>query len=163
MNDAERKIGRFMVAAGAVIEHSETGQILIVKRTDNFHKDEWEITYGRIDQFEDIDEGLKREIMEETGITEVEIKKLLRVWHIFRGEELAEKEVFGFTFYCQTLQDQVSLSSEHSEYAWVTPVEALKIIKEPGIKKDVEFFMANKGNSSLALVDKKGETKYLFT
>jgi 8-oxo-dGTP pyrophosphatase MutT (NUDIX family) len=83
---------------------------------------------------------LFREIKEELGITELEIVKLIRVWHLFRGSEKVDNELIGITYHCQTLSDRVVLSNEHQAYAWVMPQEAMNLIKVEGIRKDVEVF-----------------------
>lgn len=130
-----------MVAVGAIIELKGTDKILINRRADHeVHVGEWEIMYGRIDQFEDLTDALMREIFEETGIKDVRVKKMMRVWHIFRGEKSEDSEVYGFTFVCETGQQNVTISEEHSEYKWATVDEALSLIKVPGIRRDVEIY-----------------------
>jgi 8-oxo-dGTP diphosphatase len=135
-------VGRFMVAAGAVIELNHTGKILLVKRNESldWHPSEWEITYGRLGQFEDVESGLRREIFEELGINQIEIGKVIRLWHIYRGSLKAENEVIGITYHARTSIPQVKISSEHSEYRWVTPKEALTLIKIEGIIQDIKLF-----------------------
>lgn len=149
------KIGRFMVAAGAIIESSNTGHVLLMRRSDpNHHTDMWEPTYGRIDQFEDIDQGLKREIQEETGLDQIEIIRVLRLWHIFRGSDKnADTEVQGVTFHCMTNNSEtaVKLSSEHSEYRWVPIDKALELVTVPGILEDLRFFAENRDNNRVAI------------
>lgn len=142
---AENPVGRFMVAVGAIIELQNTGKILVLKRNSNldWHGGEWEIHYGRIAQFEDLESSLKREAREETGLTDVQIIKPLTVWHIFRGSKKAENELIGITFYCQTKTEKITLSDEHTEYRWVNPIEALKLIKIEGVKKDVRNYSAS--------------------
>ncbi|MFA6570034.1 MAG: NUDIX domain-containing protein, partial [Bacteroidota bacterium] len=84
-----------MVAGGAVIEQNHTGKILLLQRNSNldWHPSEWEILYGRIDQFEDVTTGLKREVKEEAGLDDIELVDILTVWHIFRGSlKIAENE-----------------------------------------------------------------------
>lgn len=151
LTDAERKIGRFMVAIGAIIENEATGKILVVKRTDEFKQGEWEITYGRIDQGEDLDDGLRREVWEETGLKNVEIKRVVRMWHFYRGEKTADKEIHGLTFHCTVTKPKVQLSDEHSEYQWVSPEEAISLIANPGIKYDVKFWLENKDNQKIVI------------
>ena len=77
----QNPIGRFMVAIGAVIEHLPTGKILVIQRTSDqdWHGGEWELLYGRIDQFEDPYTGLHREAREETGLNDLEVHKVLSV------------------------------------------------------------------------------------
>lgn len=141
MRNKDKKIGQFMVAVGAIIELKGTDKILINRRANHeVHVGEWEIMYGRIDQFEDLSDALKREIFEETGIADVRIKKMMRVWHIFRGKKSEQTEVYGFTFICETNQKNVMISEEHSEYKWATVDEALSLIKVPGIRRDVEIY-----------------------
>lgn len=135
-------VGRFMVAVGAVIELKNTRKILILKRSNklDWHAGEWEIHYGRIAQFENCETSLRREIKEETGITDIKIIEPLTAWHIFRGREKAENELIGITFHCRTKTEKVKISSEHSGYRWVKPKEALKLIKIEGVKRDVESY-----------------------
>ncbi len=140
----ENPVGRFMVASGAVIEQGSSGKILIIQRSADldWHPNEWEILYGRIDQFEDTEAGLKREVHEEVGISELELIEVLTVWHIFRGtEQTAENELIGVTYHCRTTQSEPKLSHEHQNYKWVSPTEALGIVKVDGIKRDIIKFM----------------------
>ena len=137
-------VGRFMVAGGAIIELRDTGKILINQRNSNldWQPNEWEIVYGRIDQFEGLEKGLRREVKEETGIGDLEILSILTTWHIFRGtEKSAENEVIGITFYCRTQTEVVRLSKEHSSYRWVEPQDALNLISIDGVRRDVEKFI----------------------
>ncbi len=144
-------VGRFMVAIGALITNEETGKILLTQRAADldWQPNEWEITYGRIDQSESLEEGLKREVWEEIGLTDLIIKHILRVWHIYRGPEKAENEVIGVTFVCTTTSDAIRLSSEAQRYRWVTPQEALQLISLEGIRKDIETYISwlQKGES----------------
>ncbi len=142
-NTAQNPVGRFMVAIGAVIEHKKTGKILVLKRapTLDWRPGEWEIDYGRIAQFEGPEEGLKREVLEETGIQDLQVQGMLRVWHIYRGPKAAENDLIGITYVCSTSQDEAVLSDEHSEWKWVTPQEALELITEEGIKVDINKYM----------------------
>ncbi len=142
-------VGRFMVAVGAIIQHAQTQRILIIRRADtlDWQPGEWETLYGRIDQHEDAEQGLRREISEEIGLKDVEIKNILTTWHIYRGSKKAENDLIGITYHATTDQDVITLSHEHSEYAWVTPEEALNKIAIEGIKRDVNAFI-NRSNSA---------------
>lgn len=132
-----------MVAAGAVIELRQTGKILLVKRSSDldWHPNQWEIGYGRIAQFESAEEGLRREVFEELQVKDLEIIKVLRVWHIYRGSKKPENDLIGITYHCRTNQEQITLSNEHQNYAWVTPAEALNRITIDGIRADVDAFI----------------------
>lgn len=136
-------VGHFMVAAGAVIELKETGKILLVQRNPNadWHPGEWEICYGRIDQYEDVEMGLKREIREELGLEDIVTVEILRVWHMFRGSQKAENELIGITYRCRTNTQNIRLSHEHVSYEWISPQKALTMIKNDGIKEDIQKYM----------------------
>lgn len=135
--------GRFMVAMGAIIEN-HLGQILLVKRSDDkdYAPGIWEYPMGRMKQFEEPLEGLKREIFEEVGL-QVEIIRPLRVFSWIRGKDKdPDKEVVGVVFWAKILEDDtVTLSEEHSQYQWVNPEVALDLMDHPGIKEDLEYFI----------------------
>lgn len=136
-------VGRFMVAVGAVIENP-AGEILLIRRSSklDWHPGEWEIMYGRLAQHEEPQTGLAREVKEELGIVITPIKPLT-CWHIYRGhEEIAENELIGITFLAKTTQTEITLSNEHEEYRWVTPTEALQLIKVEGIHRDIKAYVA---------------------
>ena len=140
----ENPVGRFMVAVGAIIELRSTGKILVNRRSSDldWQQNEWEIVYGRLDKFEGSEDGLKREVKEETGIEDLKIVSILTTWHIFRGtEKSAKNELIGITFYCRTKTEIIKLSKEHSSYRWVTPQEALDLVSVEGIKRDIKKFL----------------------
>lgn len=139
-------VGRFMVASGAIIENIANGKILLIQRSGDldWHPGEWEILYGRIDQFEDTVTGLKREVEEEVGISDLEVLEVLTVWHMFRGTvETAENELIGVTYHCRTSQTEITISDEHQTYRWVSPQEALDLVKIEGIRRDIKKFIEN--------------------
>jgi 8-oxo-dGTP pyrophosphatase MutT (NUDIX family) len=63
-------------------------------RKKDFSPDIWEYPTGRMHQFETPEEGLRREILEETGL-EIDIVKLINTFHIFRGEKLLKINWWG--------------------------------------------------------------------
>ena len=151
MSDNE-KIGRFMFGAGAVIEHPTEAKILIAKRAHTDHANgSWEIIYGRVDNHEELEAGLKREVFEETGLKNLKIKKVLRLWHFYRGDKTAGNEIYGVTFICQADDDQVTLNQEHSEYRWVTPEEAADAITVKGINHDAILYLEYLKNQDLKI------------
>lgn len=132
-----------MIAVGAIIEHAETGKILLIRRSDilDWHPNEWEIHYGRIGQFEDPEESLRREIAEETGLTDIEIEQLLAARHVYRGEKREENDMVILTHYCISHTTEVTLSHEHSDYGWFDPLEAIDKVVVEGIKDDIRMYL----------------------
>ena len=140
--DLNQSIGRYMIGVGAIIKHPSQDKILITKRDKtDFQKNAWELVYGRIDQDEELIEGLLREIREELGPIKIKIERVIRLWHFYRGEKRAETEIHGVTFVCQALDTNIKLSAEHSIYDWVSPQKALKKITLKGIKHDIRQFI----------------------
>ena len=134
--------GRFMVAVGAIVQNTTTNKILLVQRSDkaDFEPGTWEFITGRMKQFEEPQDALKREIKEEVNL-DVEVIKPFTIFHIFRAEKVAEKEIIGIVYWCKTDSEDVTLSPEHQDYKWVTASEALEIIKHPGVKEDIKTFI----------------------
>jgi len=137
-----KNIGRFLVATGAIIENTKTGKILLLKRSEekDFSGGIWEYITGRMNQFEEPEDGLRREIREEAGI-EVEIVKPVSIFHIFRGEKIAENELVGIMYWCKADTEEIKLSEEHTDFQWVSAKEALAMMEKPGMKKDIEAFI----------------------
>jgi 8-oxo-dGTP pyrophosphatase MutT (NUDIX family) len=140
-----KNIGKFLVATGAIIENTNTGKILLLKRSEkkDFSGGIWEYITGRLNQFEEPEEGLRREIREEAGL-EVEIVKLIRIYHIFRGEKTADNELVGIMYWCRTASEEIKLSEEHTDHMWISAEEALGMMEKPGMKKDIEAFIREK-------------------
>jgi ADP-ribose pyrophosphatase YjhB (NUDIX family) len=83
--------GRFQVAVGAIVQHITTGEVLLIHRSaSQYAGDIWEFPIGRLQQFEPFEKGLKREIVEETGLSDVEIGQPISIFEFMRGEESAE-------------------------------------------------------------------------
>lgn len=142
-----KQIGRFLVATGAIIENSKTGKILLLKRSDtkDFSAGIWEYITGRLNQFEDPQEGLRREIKEEADI-EVEIVKPISIFHIFRGDKVAENELVGIMYWCKTDSEEIRISDEHSDFMWVSAEEALTMMEKPGMQADIKAFIKERTN-----------------
>ncbi|MBN1263119.1 MAG: NUDIX domain-containing protein [Candidatus Pacebacteria bacterium] len=137
--------GRFQVSMGAIIEHPTEDKILLLKRNlkADFSPGIWEEITGRIDQHEDPYEGLKREVMEEAGI-EIEVIKPLTIFHLYRGKKIPENELVGIIFWCKAKSEKVEISGEHTEFRWLSPEEALRLVDHEGVKNDIEAYIREK-------------------
>lgn len=109
-----------IVTAGFI--QKKNGEFLIVKRAvdDDFQANFWEIPGGKLDLGEDIVEGLKREVKEESGLDITAVYPL----HVYKymHEDNAEREYLEIQFYCRLVDEEqaVTLSNEHAAYEWIT-------------------------------------------
>lgn len=135
--------GKFMVAVGAIIQHSKYKKILLIKRSKDwdFRPGIWEYPIGRMKQFEELDVALHRELAEEIGLQQFTIIKPISVFHFFRGERIAENEVVGIVYWIKTDTEAINLSEEHEEYKWMTIDELKEIKVKSWIRRDINTFI----------------------
>ncbi len=117
------------VAVKAVIKNSD-GRYLIVRENDR-----WQAVGGRLEKGEKLEDGLRREAREETGITDLQIGKVIHVDEWFAKPEGELKHIVALFFLCTTTSATIVLSDEHQEYTWVTPNE---LEKYPTIEKEIK-------------------------
>lgn len=95
--------------AGIVV--NDAGQVLVIRRRDNGH---WEPPGGVLELDESFEEGVRREIKEETGIP-VEVQHLTGVYkNLQRG-------VVALVFRCRPLTHRAHTSDETAQVLWVDP------------------------------------------
>ena len=102
----------FKVIQNVIIRNS-TGNILILRHITG----KWLLPGGKINKGENWIDGLRRELSEELGISDFQLKAILDTdsW-IENGQGC-----FVITYLIESiLNPQVILSNEHSEYAWVS-------------------------------------------
>ncbi|WP_225943749.1 NUDIX hydrolase [Nocardiopsis terrae] len=98
--------------AGAVIR--EDGRMLVIKRRDNGN---WEPPGGVLELDETPEEGVVREVLEETGI-HVEVEQLTGVYkNMTRG-------IVALVFRCKPSSGVEIITSESTAIEWITPDQA---------------------------------------
>jgi len=79
---------RIPVAVGVVI--NESGHVLVAKRLAHQHQgDCWEFPGGKIEAFESESQALKRELLEEVGITVTQHEPWMVVEHDYHDKAVA--------------------------------------------------------------------------
>jgi len=121
---------RHIVAASALVRNDK-GQILLVRT----HRRGWEIPGGQIEIGESLIAGLKREVLEESGV-QVEIGRLAALCSNLTSS------IVIFCFEARYLGGQLRPSDETPEVRWVSSEGALEMISHPAILQSVVDVLA---------------------
>jgi 8-oxo-dGTP diphosphatase len=94
-------------------------KFLILKRTD-YKKDGtgdlWDIPGGSVDQDEEVNSAVKREVLEELQLTLNNPK----VFAVDSGKGTPSGYYIFTIFHCLDYSGELTLSEEHSEYKWIS-------------------------------------------
>ncbi len=109
---------------GAFIFNTK-GELFLMKS----HKwsDMYVIPGGHIEIGEYMNDALKREVKEETGL-DIYDPTFICFWEFMEGEEFHKKKhMIFFNFSVKTEGKDVTLNDEGEEYLWINPKESLKL------------------------------------
>lgn len=107
------------VSVSAVVT-DDRGRALLIQRRDNEH---WEPPGGVLELDEDIEAGVRREALEETGL-HVEPIALTGVYkNMPRG-------IVALVFRCKVTGGQLTINEEVRDFWWATPEEVSEAVSE---------------------------------
>ncbi len=108
-------------------------KILLIKKSDkvDIYPGRWDLPGGRLDPGESWNEGLAREVREETGLR-INFIREVREW------ESKKWDTIGKTVLCEYVCGEVQLSWEHTEYRWMVPEEVINGDFPEWIQRDLE-------------------------
>ncbi|MCK5794324.1 MAG: NUDIX domain-containing protein [Anaerolineales bacterium] len=101
---------------GALI-FNDKNQLLIVKT--HKWKGDYTIPGGHVEMGEYLEDALKREILEETGLNMVKAKYLCYQEFVFDDSFWEKRHFIFFDFVCRVEDGVVQLNEEAQNYAWV--------------------------------------------
>lgn len=125
----------FHLGIKALIRNSE-GKILLLQvnpaQLRNENRSYWDLPGGRVQKSRTVLDTLKREVAEETGITDIHtIKNIGMVLSNIRIP-LSEHESVGLilgVYSCKAADTKsIILSSEHAAHGWFAPKEAANVL-----------------------------------
>ncbi|MCA9362556.1 NUDIX hydrolase [Candidatus Kaiserbacteria bacterium] len=128
---------KLFVGAKAVIQRSD-GKVLIVREGSAYEEGtnigKWDVPGGRIEADEALLAGLAREVKEEAGL-EVEVGEVLYAADNFPEIKGEKAHVVRIYFACTTTKQEIVLSKDHDEHAWVdqTDIEKYAVMEDAAI------------------------------
>ncbi|MBI5158574.1 NUDIX domain-containing protein [Candidatus Micrarchaeota archaeon] len=121
-------------SSGAVVYRLEEGKPLYLIL--HYEERHWDFPKGKIEGSETLLETAKREIKEETGITQLEFdeqfKEKITYFYKHAGKTIFKQVDF---FLARTTQEQATLSSEHTESEWLEFEKALERLTHENAKQ----------------------------
>src|SRR3954451_12057583 len=97
--------------AGVVVD--EVGRVLVIQRRDNRR---WEAPGGILERDETFEEGVAREVAEETGLT-VEVERLTGVYkNMVHG-------IVALVYRCHPVAGMATATNESAAVDWIAPEE----------------------------------------
>ena len=122
-----------IVAAAGYVE-DKNGNVLLVKT----HHRGWDTAGGQIEVGENIEEGVLREIFEESGIT-ASVRCLAGVYsnvgqHLWYDGVTPVPTKVMFDFICDYVDGQPTTSSETSEVIWISKTEVMQYVTAPAMR-----------------------------
>ncbi len=121
----------------SIIINKKLNKILLVQRCakDSIGADTWENAGGNIENGEAPEEAMRREIREETGITDIIIERVAYVT-LVNGK----KPYLIIAYLCEALTETVVLSDEHQAYVWADKKKCIELLP----KEIVDDFEKNR-------------------
>ena len=134
----------FAVAVKAVIIKENQALVLCRSKGEmegsymNSHQ-KWDLPGGGLHFFERAEDGLHREIREETSLT-VSIGQPLSLFDVIKHHI----HLCIFTYVCYWEQGEVCLSAEHESFRWMTAAEVEESELPKWMKRDIRAAFAAK-------------------
>ncbi|HEX7476031.1 MAG TPA: NUDIX domain-containing protein [Dehalococcoidales bacterium] len=112
-------------SAGAVVFRKEEAQVFYLLL--HYEKGHWGSSKGHIEKDETIEETARREIREETGLTDIQFsagfKETNKYFFVADGQRIFKTAIF---LLAETRTKKIKISFEHTGYAWLPYAEAVE-------------------------------------
>lgn len=129
-----------------VVLNSEHKVLLLKRAKGTLNAGKWDLPGGHIDKGETIEEAIKREAIEETGLS-VEVGPIINAVEFPKEHEAFAAEKRGLRYIALTTGTEVELSKEeHSEFKWVSFDEALEMLEDKGFEAEKKQTIAEAKN-----------------
>ena len=125
------------VAVGALIFNKE-GKLFLMK--SHKWRGKYTIPGGHVELGETLEEALKREIKEETGLSIFNIEFVIMHEFIYDNAFWKKKHFIFLDYACKTIEESVVLNDEGQEYIWVSLEKVDSLDVDPYAKKAIDSF-----------------------
>jgi len=128
-----------VIVKGIILNENK---VLILKRSDKdrINPGKWEFVGGKINFNETLEDALKREVMEEASI-DIVIDEIL---YATNYKTNSSRNDVVIVYKCHSINNNVKLSNEHSEFKWVTEEEMRKLLIKDLIEDLEKYHVFNK-------------------
>ncbi|MBE6081413.1 MAG: NUDIX domain-containing protein [Tissierellaceae bacterium] len=113
------------IVTKSIILNRNLNKFLLLQREnqDSVGANTWENAGGNVECGEELEEAMRREIKEETGITDISIKRVAYVT-LVNGK----KPYLIIAYFCETVTEAITLSDEHQAFIWADEKECKKLL-----------------------------------
>lgn len=113
------------IVTKSIILNRNLNKFLLLQREnqDSVGANTWENAGGNVEYGEELEEAMRREIKEETGITDISIKRVAYVTLVN-----AKKPYLIIAYLCETVTETITLSDEHQAFIWADEKECKKLL-----------------------------------
>ncbi|WP_112264982.1 NUDIX hydrolase [Lentzea terrae] len=123
---------RHSVSVAGIVVNDE-GKVLVIRRRDNGH---WEPPGGVLETSETFEEGARREVLEETGIS-VRVERLTGVYkNMKRG-------IVALVFRCSPLGEPSRVTEEATEVRWMSLDEVREVMAPAYVVRVTDAFSSS--------------------
>lgn len=135
--DAENNGVRPMALTVKIVVLNSEHKLLLLKRSKKcLNPKKWDLPGGHIDENESIVDTIKREALEETGLS-VEIGPIINVVEFDKSHKAFKEEKRGLRYIAMTTDFEVKLNKdEHSEFKWLSFDEAITLLEDEGFEAE---------------------------
>ena len=119
-------------SAGAVVYYLSSQEPIFLLLQNTLKKTYWEFPKGKIENSDSIEETVKREVEEETGLRNLQIipsfKHEISWFFKFQGQLIRKNAVYLLVRILDNDKDNVKISNEHQKFKWMDIEQARKEI-----------------------------------
>jgi len=133
---------RPVLAASGLVVHA--GNVLLVRRAYPPYEGKWALPGGAVEFWERLEEAVKREVLEETGV-EVKPLKVHGIYEIMVEEKGRKYHFVVLCFLCDYLRGEPKPGTDASEVKWFGLGEVLSAELTPSTAKAIKELLNRNG------------------